>query len=204
MSYPEAVRRAGHADGNALFEAVLEGRSGITFTLNEYDDDFALLTTPDKRISLDIPEMVDALRALRDRAPGWTSDEFPIVLSAGERRSYTANDIYRNPGWRKRDEHGALRLSREDAAALGLADGARVRVTTARGAAETLVEVTDVMQPGHASLPNGYGLDFTDADGNITVPGIAPNSLTSSDWRDEFAGTPWHKHVPARIEPVAT
>jgi hypothetical protein len=31
---------------------------------------------------------------------------------------------------------------------------------------------------------------------------VAPNSLTSSDWRDEFAGTPWHEHVQARIEPV--
>jgi formate dehydrogenase len=203
MSYPDAVRRAGHADGTALFEAVLEGRSGITFTLHEYEDDFGLLSTPDKRISLDIGEMVDEARALRERSPGWTSDEFPIVLSAGERRSYTANDIYRNPGWRKRDEHGALRLSPEDAAALGLTDGSRVRVTTARGEAETLVEVTDAMQPGHASLPNGYGLDFTDADGKVTVPGIAPNSLTSSEWRDPFAGTPWHKHVPARIEAVA-
>jgi hypothetical protein len=57
------------------------------------------------------------------------------------------------------------------------------------------------MQAGHTSLPNGFGLDHTDADGNTVVPGVAPNSLTSSDWCDDFAGTPWHKHVPARIEP---
>ncbi len=56
------------------------------------------------------------------------------------------------------------------------------------------------MLPGHASLPNGYGLDFVDADGSEQVPGVAPNALTSSDWRDAYAGTPWHKHVPARIE----
>jgi formate dehydrogenase len=47
------------------------------------------------------------------------------------------------------------------------------------------------------------GLDFTDAAGARRVAGDAPNELTASDWRDEFAGTPWHKHVPARIEPVA-
>ena len=58
------------------------------------------------------------------------------------------------------------------------------------------------MLAGHASLPNGFGLDYTGEDGKTVVPGVAPNSLTSSDWRDEFAGTPWHKHVPARIEPV--
>ena len=59
------------------------------------------------------------------------------------------------------------------------------------------------MLAGHASLPNGFGLDYIDADGRARVPGVAPNSLTSADWRDEFAGTPWHKHVPARIEAVA-
>ena len=32
MTYPDAVRRAGHADGNALFDAILASRSGVTFT----------------------------------------------------------------------------------------------------------------------------------------------------------------------------
>ncbi len=41
MTYPEAVRRAGHADGNALFDAILASRSGVTFTVHEYEDDFA-------------------------------------------------------------------------------------------------------------------------------------------------------------------
>ena len=59
------------------------------------------------------------------------------------------------------------------------------------------------MLAGHASLPNGFGLDFEDSEGMTHVPGVAPNALTSSDWRDPFAGTPWHKHVPARIEPLA-
>ena len=123
------------------------------------------------------------------------------MLSVGERRSFTANDIFRDPGWRKQDADGRLRLSPEDAARIGLADGDRARITTARGAAEAVVEVSAAMQAGHASLPNGFGLDHVDADGSTIVTGVAPNSLTSSEWRDEFAGTPWHKHVPARIEP---
>jgi anaerobic selenocysteine-containing dehydrogenase len=124
------------------------------------------------------------------------------VLSVGERRSFTANDIFRDPGWRKQDADGRLRVSAEDAARLGLVDGARASVTTARGSAIAVVEVSAAMQAGHASLPNGFGLQSTSADGETIVTGVAPNSLTSSDWRDEFAGTPWHKHVPARIEPV--
>ena len=200
MTYPDAVRRAGHADGNALFTAILEGRSGVTFTVHEYEDDWSLVTHADRRFALEIPEMLNELGALATDRPPLISDEYPIVLSAGERRAFTANDIIRDPGWRKRDADGALRVSVEDAEALGLVDGGRARITTAAGTAEASVEVTDVMLPGHASLPNGFGVDFTEADGAKRVPGVAPNNLTSADWRDAFAGTPWHKHVPARIE----
>ncbi|HET6733812.1 molybdopterin-dependent oxidoreductase [Mycobacterium sp.] len=203
MTYPEAVRRAGYADGNALFDAILESRSGVTFTVHEYDDDFSLITHADHKIALDMPEMLHEIRALTDSRPGLTTPEFPIVLSAGERRAYTANDIFRDPSWRKRDADGALRISIEDAEALGLADGGRARITTAAGSAEASVEISEAMLPGHASLPNGFGLDFADGDGEAQTPGVAPNSLTSTEWRDEYAGTPWHKHVPARIEAVS-
>ena len=203
FSFPDAVRRAGHADGNALFEAILAGRSGVTFTAHEYEDDFALISHADHKIALDMPEMLTETRLLLDARPGLTTPEYPIVLSAGERRAYTANDIFRDPSWRKRDGDGALRVSVEDAQELGLSEGGRARITTAAGSAEASVEISETMLAGHASLPNGFGLDFVDADGSTKVPGVAPNALTSSEWRDAYAGTPWHKHVPARIEAVA-
>jgi anaerobic selenocysteine-containing dehydrogenase len=200
MTYPDAVRRAGHADGNALFDAILDSPSGITFTVHNYEDDFALISHADHRIALEIPEMLDDLWALAAAPPQLTTPEFPIVLSVGERRAYTANDIFRDPSWRKRDADGALRVSVEDAQALGLVDGGRARVSTAAGGAEATIEITETMLPGHAALPNGFGLDYIDDDGHIVVPGVAPNMLTSTRWRDRYAGTPWHKHVPARIE----
>jgi formate dehydrogenase len=58
------------------------------------------------------------------------------------------------------------------------------------------------MRDGHASLPNGLGLDHPDADGRPVVTGVAPNELTASDDRDPWVGTPHHKHVRARIEAV--
>ncbi|SBS78415.1 Nitrate reductase [uncultured Mycobacterium sp.] len=202
VAYPDAVRRAGHTDGNALFDAILTSKSGVTFSVHEYADDWTLMGHSDHKIKLVIPEMLDDIRALTDDTAELTSVEFPIVLSAGERRAFTANDILRDPSWRKRDADGALRVSVEDAEALGLVDGARARITTAAGSAEAVVEVSETMLPGHAALPNGFGLDFVDAEGQTRVPGVAPNALTSSDWRDPYAGTPWHKHVPARIEAV--
>jgi anaerobic selenocysteine-containing dehydrogenase len=202
MTYPEAVRRAGHADGNALFEAILDNPSGVTFTRHTYEDDFALITHADHKIALHIPEMLDDLNRLAAAPPELTTPEFPIVLSVGERRAYTANDIFRDPSWRKRDADGALRVSVADAQALNLVDGGRARISTAAGSAEATVEIAETMLAGHAALPNGFGLDYRDQDGRTVVPGVAPNALTSTEWRDPYAGTPWHKHVPARIEPV--
>lgn len=203
MKYPHAVRRAGHADGEALFDAMLAGRSGITLTLDEYEDAWSYVGHADRRIAVEIPALLAELDALRAASPGHTTSELPLVLSAGERRSSTANTIIRDPAWRKRDAGGALRISPADAAALGLSDGGAALITTAAGSARAIVEITDAMQPGHVSLPNGQGVDYPDADGRRVLTGVPANELTSLEWRDRLAGTPWHKHVPARVEAVA-
>ena len=69
--------------------------------------------------------------------------------------------------------------------------------------ATVTVEVNESMQPGHISLPNGLGLVHLDEAGNPVVTGVAPNDLTSVADRDPIAGTPWHKSVAARLEPVS-
>jgi formate dehydrogenase len=202
LKYPDAVRRAGHADGEALFDAILNGRSGITLTLDDYEDAWSYVTHPDKRIALEIPSLLGELEVLTGEPPRYTSDELPLVLSAGERRANTANTIIRDPSWRKRDAGGALRISPADAERLGLAAGGRARITTATGSAETLVEITDAMMPGHVSLPNGQGVDYPDEHGEPVLTGVPANELTSLQWRDHLSATPLHKHVPARVEAI--
>jgi anaerobic selenocysteine-containing dehydrogenase len=128
---------------------------------------------------------------------------FPFILMAGERRSTTANTVVRDPAWRPKDRNGALRMNPGDANSLGVAAGGKVRITTRRGTAEAVVELSDRLQPGHVTLPNGSGLSYPDETGRAVVYGVAPNELTASDHRDWLAGTPFHKHVPARIEAVA-
>jgi len=201
-----AVQRAGFAGegfalGEALFEGILRGASGVVFTADEPEDSWKRVRTHDGRLHLAIPELLHEVEKLRDGPPAPPA-EFPITLSAGERRAYTANTIFRDPTWRKKDFAGALRVSRADAERLGLADGGRARVTTKRSSVLAVVEIDDGMQPGHASLPNGLGLDFPGEDGRRARTGVAPNELTASEDRDPFAGTPWHKSVPARIEAV--
>jgi anaerobic selenocysteine-containing dehydrogenase len=93
----------------------------------------------------------------------------------------------------------ALRIHPGDALRLGLSDDGRARLTTRRASVEVHVEVSDRVQPGHVALPNGLGVDYVDGGG----AGVAPNELTGCEDRDWLAGTPWHKHVPARVEALA-
>lgn len=207
MRYPDQVRAAGHAGegpalGSNLFEAMISNPDGVVFTRHEPGNSFDLLRTPEQKINVAIPELFDELDRLVDAPHSYTSDEFPFVLSAGERRSFTANTIMRDPSWRKRDMEGALRISPLDAEALGVVDGDRIRITTAGGTSVAVVEVNDSMLDGHIALPNGLGLGYAPAGGEPEVTGVAPNDLTSTEWKDDIAGTPWHKHVPARLEPV--
>ena len=194
LANPESVRRAGFADGDALFDAMLECRSGLVFTVDDYDETWRRLATLDGKVRLAVPELLAEFRGLNGEEERHL-DEYPIVLSAGERRSSTANTIFRDSTWRKKDVAGALRISPLDAALSGLVDGDRARITTRQGSAVSVIEITDTLQAGHASLPNGFGLGPED-----DVVGVAPNELTTTDDRDWLAGTPHHKHVRARIE----
>lgn len=198
MEFPESVRRAGFADGNALFAGIMSHPSGVIFTADDYEETWRRIAYPDGRINLAIDDLLRELEGLAAE-PEVVDDEHPFVLSAGERRSSTANTIFRSPDWRKLDAQGALRVSPADAERVGVSAGDHVRIVTARGTAEAVVEVNDTMQPGHVSLPNGFGLSAS-PDGPTT--GTPPNELTSSAHRDWLAGTPFHKHVRARLEPL--
>ena len=204
MQSAPSVRRAGF-DGaplemaERLFSAILDNPSGIVFAVDEWKDVLGRVATPDRKIHLELPDLLGELeRLLRDDVGGAVEDpEFPFVLSAGERRAFTANTIIRDPSWRKKDAAGALRMSPADAAALGVVTGDAVRLTTRSGSAVVAVEVSDRMQRGHVSLPNGLGVGYPSGS-----TGVAPNELTALGDRDPFVGTPWHKHVAARIERV--
>jgi len=207
-SEPDSVRRAGFegegaALGDALFDAILSRPEGVVITSDPYEVIFDRIHTDDGRIQLLIPELLQELSDLIDEAPATQDDAFPFILAAGERRTSTANTIYRDPSWRKKDHAGSLRMSPGDAERLGVESGGRVQITTKRGSVEATVEVNDTLRDGHVTLPNGFGVEYPDENGVRKIHGVAPNELTSSEDRDWIAGTPWHKHVRARVEAVA-
>lgn len=203
----KAAARAGFggspfAAGEKLFDAILDSPSGVVFADNEYADSWLAVRRPEHRIKLDLTELRGELEMLNAAIPA-TDPEFPFILSAGERRTDTTNTIIRNPGWDAKNLIGKLRIHPRDAEQLGCEDGSRIRVRTKRGSAEAVVELSERMQPGHVSLPNGQGMDYQTADGRLIHKGVAPNELTDCAARDFLAGTPWHKSVPARLERVS-
>jgi anaerobic selenocysteine-containing dehydrogenase len=211
MQHPASLARAGFVGtplemAIAMFDAVLAAESGVVFSVGEWSEMLTNIATADGKLHLALPDLLDEL-ATKTAAPVERDSAFPLVLTAGERRSFTANTIIRDPTWRKKDASGALRMSPDDAGALGISSGESVRLSTRRGSAVVEVEVSDCMQAGHIALPNGLGLAYPgdngpDGTGEVTR-GVAPNELTASEDRDPFVGTPWHKHVAARIERVA-
>ncbi len=201
---PDAARRAGFAGGgvragNALFEAIVGSPSGVIFAVSDYDDSWKAVRLPEHRINLYLPELMPELQKLASGGPE-RQPAYPYVLSAGERRSDTSNTAIRDASWHRKGPFGTLRINPVDAADLGCAEGDWVQLTTARGSTEAAVEITDELQPGHVSLPNGQGLDYRREDGSLDRRGVAVNELTDVKDRDPIAGTPWHKHVPVRIE----
>jgi anaerobic selenocysteine-containing dehydrogenase len=205
LQAPKAVQAAGHtgdgpALGEALFDSIMTSRAGTVMTSWDWEDVWAHVQNG--KIALALPDLLDELRGIADQ-PGLTSAQFPFVLAAGERRAFTANTIMRDPEWRKRDGVGALRISPDDASELQVQPGDLVRVVTATGSITAPVEVTDTLQRGNVTLPNGMGTDYP-SNGSRRSAGSSPNELTSTGagFQDPFVGTPYHKHVPARLEPV--
>lgn len=201
-NFPEEAAHAGYAGpmaGQQLFDAILATPSGVVFAKRE-GDSWPLLRQPGQRINMHIPEMLDALMALDPAGPPADAD-FPLILSAGERRTETSNTSIRDTGWlRKGALESTLRIHPGDADRLGFGAGDPVEVVTPRGRVRTRIEVHAGCRPGHVSLPNGHGLDVRQADGSLRRLGVAPNELTDYRWRDPVVGTPWHKYVPARLE----
>lgn len=194
----DAVRRAGFKGnrltlGTALFRGILEKRAGTLMSVHRYEDMWSLMGTPDRKVHLEIPEMLQELRNLEhEKMPG---EDYPFILVAGERRSYNANQIYRDPAWRKVDPYGAMRMHPEDAIALRLTDGETVVCTSARDSIEVVIEIDDSVRRGVVTLPHGYGQRYQGG------PAIGPelNRLTTSDHCDPLSRTPYHKYVPVHI-----
>ena len=218
----ECIERAGIRDegagiAEALFQRILNSPSGTLISVHNYEDTWSFIKHADGKIHLAVPQMLDEVRKL---APESADAEYPLVLQAGERRSYNANTIYREKSWRKQDSDGALKVHPEDARRLELLDGGRAWCESPRAAVCVRVAITEEVRPGLVSLPHGFGM--FEGFGEAYAPagesgaagqamkspradsrnGPAINFLTESEWCDSLSKVPFHKHVRIRLRAV--
>lgn len=205
--HPDAVRATGVEGegfllGEALFEKARTSHSGMAFSTHDYDQVWSLVKHKDRRIHLAVAQLLDWLKSL-DPAQEEVDPDYPFMLIAGQRRSYNANQIFRNPAWRKDDPDGALRIHPNDIVALGAADGGWMTVETRTGRIAARVKADDSLRRGVVALPHGYGQAYPpDGAGKRLVVGPRINLITSSDDCDPIATTPYHKNVRVRLAPL--
>ena len=200
--------KAGQTLGDALFEKIIDSPAGTNISTHLFEDQWEMIKHKDGLIHLVIPELLEWLAELpgemeSDRTP--TNEDFPLILAAGERRDYNANQIYRNPDWRKKDKDGALRIHPADAESYGLTDGGFALCETKSGAVQAQVSFDPSLSPGFVALPHGYGMEYPgQSEGDERrVSGPRINFLTSAQDCDPLAKTPYHKTVPVRVKALA-
>jgi anaerobic selenocysteine-containing dehydrogenase len=97
-----------------------------------------------------------------------------------------------------------LHINPDDAASLGLTDGALAKVTSRVGAVVVPVEVTDGIRPGVVSLPHGWGHDLPGVELDVAVryPGVNSNLLTDDHAVDALSGTAVLNGIPVELSPA--
>jgi anaerobic selenocysteine-containing dehydrogenase len=98
-----------------------------------------------------------------------------------------------------------LQIHPDDARERGLTDGARVRVTSTKGAIEVPIEIDDAMMRGVVSLPHGFGHDRDGVRLQVATTqarGASLNDLTDEGRVDALSGVADFAGVPVTVQNV--
>lgn len=142
-------------------------------------------------IAADLPRL---RAALRERPAG--------VVLVGRRHLRSNNSWMHNvPALTGGSNRCTLHIHPDDAARLGLADGAAVRVKGAGGEVTAPAEITDTVRRGVVSLPHGWGHDRpgTRMSHAALDPGVNVNQLLDGSLLDPLSGTAVLNGVPVEL-----
>ncbi len=116
-----------------------------------------VLRTPSGMIELAPPEIVADVPRLEAELTTGAGDGIVLI---GRRQLRSNNSWMHNlPALVKGKDRCTLHLHPDDAERLGLADGARARVSSSSGELVVPVELTADIMPGVVSIPHGWGHD---------------------------------------------
>jgi len=160
-----------------------------------------MLRTPSGKIEL-APEPLVAdvarLRAGLDREPA-------AMVLIGRRDLRSNNSWMHNVELLVKDgARSAMLLHPDDAAALGLRNGATARVTSRASTVDVPVEVTDEIMPGVVSIPHGWGHDLPGVELRVARrnAGVNCNRLVDELVLEPLSGNAVLNGVPVTIAPA--
>jgi anaerobic selenocysteine-containing dehydrogenase len=161
----------------------------------------ALLRTPSGKVELLpkalAPELARAAAELNAGAEGG--------LTLVGRRDLRSNNswLHNLPTLVKGKERCTLHIHPRDAAERGIQHGARVRVSSARGAVVVGAELTDDVLEGVVSLPHGYGHGAPGSRMRVAAEhaGVNVNVLTDARTLDPLSGNAVLNGYAVRVEP---
>jgi anaerobic selenocysteine-containing dehydrogenase len=157
------------------------------------------LSTPSGKVELAPPALVEDIERL-ERALDVTAAGGMVLI--GRRQLRTANSWTQNvPVLVRGRETCVAQVHPEDAARLGLVDGARATVRSAAGAVDVPVEVTDVVMPGVVCIPYGWGHGRPGARQAVAAAhaGVNVNVLTDASATDPLSGTAVLNGIPVTV-----
>jgi anaerobic selenocysteine-containing dehydrogenase len=97
-----------------------------------------------------------------------------------------------------------LHVNPDDAARLGLADGAPAEVSSRTGKVTIPVEVTDAIRPGVVSIPHGWGHDLDGVELSVARrhAGVNSNLLADETLIDPVSGNAVLNGIPVEVAPA--
>ncbi|HUV18686.1 MAG TPA: molybdopterin oxidoreductase family protein [Ilumatobacteraceae bacterium] len=161
-----------------------------------------VLRTPSGRIELAPEPLVADLERLRGAADELATRGLVLV---GRRHLRSNNSWMHNVSVLvKGKPRCTLQVHPDDAATLGLVDGAPATVTSRVGSVQAPVEVTDAIRPGVVSLPHGWGHDLPGAQLRVAAEhaGVNSNTLSDDEAFDPLSGTSVLNGIPVTVGPA--
>ncbi|MFD9498613.1 molybdopterin oxidoreductase family protein [Streptomyces sp. NPDC060035] len=133
-------------------------------------------------------------------------DERPTGLVLVGRRHLRSNNSWMHnvASLRGGSNVCTLQIHPDDAARIGLADGATARITAAGGEVEAPAEITDTVRTGVVSLPHGWGHSRPGTRMSVaeTGPGVNVNQLLDGTLLDPLSGTAVLNAIPVSVAPT--
>lgn len=164
-----------------------------------------VLRTPSGRIELAPPALADDVARLHGALVEHTENVDGIVLIG--RRDLRSNNSWMHnlPLLVRGPERCTLHVHPDDAARLGLEDGAPAAISSRVGSVTAPVEVTGDIRPGVVSLPHGWGHDHAGTAMSTAQAhaGVNSNILTDEAAIEPLTGTAVLNGIPVTVAPVS-